>query len=197
MDSTVSAFLPTNSGDFQIFSFPGEEITALPDIAMLSGVIDPDSAVLLRIHSECLTGDVFGSQRCDCGQQLRLALEYIGETGGVLIYLRQEGRGIGLHSKIEAYKKQEDGMDTVQANTELGFKPDERNYEAALKILKFFGIKKVRLLTNNPDKISALELGGISIVERIPISFPSNPFNDKYLKTKRDKMGHILPKITE
>lgn len=197
MNSTVSAFLPTNYGDFQIFSFPGEQDPELPDIALVKGDLDPSNPVLLRIHSECLTGDVFGSQRCDCGQQLQAALHFIGNKGGMLIYLRQEGRGIGLHAKIEAYKKQEGGMDTVQANTELGFKPDERNYESALKMLRFFGIDKVNLLTNNPKKIAALEEGGVCILERIPLVFPSNPFNDKYLKTKREKMGHLIPKTKD
>jgi len=193
MESTVSAFLPTQYGEFQIYSFPSVEQPEMPEIAMVHGTIDPNLPVLVRIHSECLTGDVLGSQRCDCGQQLQAALRQIGQEGGVFIYLRQEGRGIGLHSKIEAYRKQESGMDTIEANMELGFLPDERNYHAALNILQFFNVGKVLLLTNNPDKMLALEQGGIQIVDRIPLIFPSNPFNDQYLKTKRDKMGHLLP----
>lgn len=193
MDSTVSAFLPTQYGEFKIFSFPSVEHPNYPDIALVSGELNAQQAILLRMHSECLTGDVFASKRCDCGQQLTASLDFIAKNGGIFIYLRQEGRGIGLHSKIKAYHKQELGMDTVEANTELGFLPDQRDYSAAVNILNYFGIRQVQLLTNNPDKIHALELAGIQIMDRIPLVIASNPYNDHYLKTKRDKMGHLLP----
>ncbi|MBV6472081.1 MAG: GTP cyclohydrolase-2 [Saprospiraceae bacterium] len=166
---------------------------APPDVALLAMNSGMAATPLVRIHSECLTGDVFGSMRCDCGPQLEMALERIGHDGGLLIYLRQEGRGIGFHSKIMAYRHQDAGLDTVQANAELGFEPDLRDYTAAVRILRHFGIASLRLLTNNPAKVEALKQAGITVEQRLPLLVGRNPYNDNYLSTKRDKLGHILP----
>jgi 3,4-dihydroxy 2-butanone 4-phosphate synthase/GTP cyclohydrolase II len=148
--------------------------------------------VLVRVHSECLTGDVFLSQRCDCGGQLDAAMERIAKEGGVLLYLRQEGRGIGLAAKIHAYKLQEQGLDTIEANEKLGFGSDLRDYGMGAQILYDLGVRKIRLMTNNPKKVVGLEGYGLEIVEQLPISLPSNPHNARYLETKRDRMGHHL-----
>ena len=157
------------------------------------GRIDPETPVLVRVHSECLTGDVFGSRRCDCGSQLHSALQQIEEQGsGVLVYLRQEGRGIGLAAKIHAYKLQEEGLDTVQANEKLGFAPDLRDYGLGAQILLDVGVRKFRFMTNNPRKVVGLEGYGLEMVEQIPIRTESNPHNEKYLLTKKFKMGHLL-----
>jgi GTP cyclohydrolase II len=152
---------------------------------------------LVRPHSECLTGDVFGSQRCDCGPQLREAVERISGAGGFVLYLRQEGRGIGLHNKIRAYELQEQGMDTVEANQALGFKADLRDYGIGAQILVDLGLKNLRLLTNNPTKRAGLEGYGLSVVERLPLEVPANPENHKYLSTKRDKLGHLLTSLPD
>lgn len=162
-------------------------------IALVKGNIDPAEPVLVRVHSECLTGDVFGSGRCDCGRQLEFAMGRIQAQGtGVLLYLRQEGRGIGLKHKIMAYKLQEHGYDTVEANLKLGFLPDVRNYAAGARILKDIGVRKVRLLTNNPQKCTGLRECGIEVVERVAIEVPACRTNTRYLRTKRDKMGHLI-----
>jgi len=162
-------------------------------LALVMGEIDPGKPVLVRVHSECLTGDVFGSQRCDCGQQLRYAMEKITEEGeGVLLYLRQEGRGIGLKHKIMAYKLQEEGFDTVEANEELGFVPDMREYGIGAQILADLNVRKMRLLTNNPQKFIGLTGYGLELTERVSIEMESNENNHQYLKTKRDKLGHLL-----
>ncbi len=163
-------------------------------IAIVKGKISPSKPTLVRVHSECLTGDILGSHRCDCGEQLHKALEMIEEEGnGVVLYLRgQEGRGIGLHNKMKAYKLQEEGMDTVDANIKLGFPPDLREYGIGAQILVDIGIRKMKLMTNNPTKIIALKGYGLEVTERIPIEISSNKFNERYLKTKRDKLGHLL-----
>ena len=162
-------------------------------LALVKGKISGLQPVLVRVHSECLTGDVFGSKRCDCGNQLDAALEQIDEAGtGVLVYMRQEGRGIGLAAKIHAYKLQEDGLDTVEANEKLGYPGDLREYGLGAQILVDLGVKQIRLLTNNPKKVVGLEGYGLEIVEQIPIKSPANPHNRKYLETKREKMGHLL-----
>ena len=159
----------------------------------LKGEIDSDQPILVRVHSECLTGDVFHSHRCDCGPQLEAALRQIDEAGGgVLLYMRQEGRGIGLINKLKAYKLQEQGFDTVDANIKLGFAPDLREYGIGAQILKDLGVRKMRLLTNNPRKIRGLEGYGIEVVERVPIQMESNEDNNDYLHTKKLKLGHML-----
>ncbi|MBK9221422.1 MAG: GTP cyclohydrolase II [Saprospiraceae bacterium] len=193
MIESIEALLPTVYGGFEIHSFANPINPYAPALVLISGDLAKLQFPLLRLHSECLTGDVFGSLRCDCGFQLNQSLTLISKEGGLLVYLRQEGRGIGLHHKIEAYHKQDLGLDTVQANEALGFKPDLRNYDEAISILKSFGIKSVRLLTNNPKKVDALVKSGIAVVERIPIIVGENEFNQDYLRTKREKLGHLLP----
>ncbi|MGB2350106.1 MAG: GTP cyclohydrolase II, partial [Akkermansiaceae bacterium] len=161
-------------------------------LAFTRGDISPDTPTLVRVHSECLTGDVFHSKRCDCGGQLDAAMKQIAEEGGVLLYLRQEGRGIGLPAKIHAYKLQEQGLDTIEANEKLGYKSDLRDYGMGAQILYDLGVRKIKLLTNNPKKIIGLEGYNLEIIEQVPLSVPSNPHNEKYLQTKKDRMGHTL-----
>ena len=186
-----SVAMPTAFGDFTCHLY-GIDTDASHHLALTRGEIDPEFPTLVRVHSECLTGDVFHSQRCDCGDQLAAALERIASEGGVLLYLRQEGRGIGLPAKIHAYKLQEQGLDTVEANEKLGFGSDLRDYGMGAQILCDLGVRRIRLLTNNPRKVIGLEGYGLEIVEQIPISIPANPHNAKYLETKRLRMGHLL-----
>jgi len=183
--------MPTDFGDFDchLYQIPTD---GSHHLALTRGVIDPSQPVLVRVHSECLTGDVFHSRRCDCGGQLAAALEHISRDGGVLLYLRQEGRGIGLPAKIHAYKLQEEGLDTIEANEKLGFGSDLRDYGMGAQILHDLGVRRIRLLTNNPKKVVGLEGYGLEIVEQLPISLPSNPDNEKYLLTKQLRMGHTL-----
>ncbi len=183
--------MPTDFGEFDCHLY---RVTtdASHHLALTKGVIEPDQSTLVRVHSECLTGDVFQSQRCDCGGQLAAALEHISKEGGVLLYLRQEGRGIGLPAKMHAYKLQEEGMDTIEANEKLGYGSDLRDYGMGAQILYDLGVRKMRLLTNNPKKVIGLEGYGLEIVQQLPISLPSNPHNAKYLETKRTRMGHTL-----
>ncbi|MDF1593628.1 MAG: bifunctional 3,4-dihydroxy-2-butanone-4-phosphate synthase/GTP cyclohydrolase II [Desulfobacterales bacterium] len=180
------------AGEFKAIVFEND-VDDLLHIAMVKGEIDPEEPVLVRVHSECLTGDIFGSLRCDCGDQLHKAMEMINAEGcGVLLYIRQEGRGIGLVNKLKAYALQDQGLDTVQANTELGFKPDQRNYGIGAQIIANLGVKKMRLMTNNPKKMVGLEGYGLRIVEQVPIEIKPNEFNRCYLECKKFKMGHLL-----
>ena len=184
--------LPTDYGDFDLHLYRSK-LDGAHHLALVKGKIDKDKPTLVRVHSECLTGDVFGSRRCDCGNQLHAALQQISDEGnGVLIYMRQEGRGIGLAAKIHAYKLQEEGLDTVEANTKLGFATDLRDYGLGAQILFDLGVRKFRFLTNNPKKVVGLEGYGIQMVEQVPIRTEANPHNAKYLETKKVKMGHIL-----
>ena len=184
--------LPTVYGDFQLHLYRSL-IDDVHHLALVKGTISPAEPTLVRVHSECLTGDVFGSQRCDCGDQLQAALQHIDEAGaGVLVYMRQEGRGIGLAAKIHAYKLQEQGLDTVEANERLGFPVDLREYGTGAQILVDLGVRHIRLLTNNPKKVVGLEGFGLNIVEQLPIKAETNPHNARYLQTKRLKMGHLL-----
>ena len=184
--------LPTEYGHFHLIPFR-QASNGLEHMALIKGEWKEDEPILVRVHSSCATGDILGSKRCDCGQQLHKAMEMIEKEGkGVLIYMQQEGRGIGLMNKIAAYKLQEEGYDTVDANTHLGFKPDERDYGVGAQILKHIGITKMRLMTNNPVKRVGLEAYGLEIVENIAIETTPNKYNERYLKTKRDRMGHVL-----
>lgn len=186
------ATLPTEYGRFKIIGFE-DSTTGKEHIALTMGEFDRDSPALIRVHSECMTGDAFGSLKCDCGNQLKAALRRISENGsGALLYMRQEGRGIGIINKIKAYSLQEQGLDTAEANIALGFPEDMRNYDAAAQIIKSLGIKKLRLMTNNPDKIASLEDNGLEITERVPIEVAHGHEADFYMKTKREKMHHIL-----
>lgn len=183
--------MPTEFGDFDCYLYQVNTDES-EHLALVRGEIDSEKPISVRVHSECLTGDVFGSRRCDCGGQLHTALGHIAEEGGVLLYLRQEGRGIGLGAKIHAYKLQEQGLDTIEANEKLGYGSDLRDYGMGAQMLYDLGIRKIRLLTNNPKKVIGLEGYGLEIVEQVPIRLPSNPHNEKYLETKRTRMGHHL-----
>jgi 3,4-dihydroxy 2-butanone 4-phosphate synthase/GTP cyclohydrolase II len=188
----AEAKMPTRYGDFTVIAFE----SALHDethLALVKGAIDPAKPTLVRVHSECLTGDVIGSLRCDCGPQLHAAMAMVeAEGAGVVLYMRQEGRGIGLANKIKAYALQDKGLDTVEANTELGFKADLRDYGVGAQILVYLGIRRMRLITNNPTKVVGLEGYGLDIVGRVPIEVGLDPHNERYMQTKKDKMGHIL-----
>jgi 3,4-dihydroxy 2-butanone 4-phosphate synthase/GTP cyclohydrolase II len=183
--------LPTDYGDFELHMYRST-VDHAHHLALVKGKISKTKPTLVRVHSECLTGDVFGSRRCDCGNQLHAALQQISEAGGVLVYMRQEGRGIGLAAKIHAYKLQEEGLDTIEANAKLGFPGDLRDYGIGAQILYDLGVRKFRFLTNNPKKVVGLEGYGIQMVEQVPIRSKPNPHNAKYLETKKLKMGHLL-----
>jgi 3,4-dihydroxy 2-butanone 4-phosphate synthase/GTP cyclohydrolase II len=190
----AEARLPTiHAGEFRLIAYQND-IDKQEHVALVKGEINPDEPVMVRVHSECLTGDVFGSARCDCGAQLHAAMRMVEQEGrGVVLYMRQEGRGIGLINKLRAYKLQDsEGLDTVEANTRLGFKPDLRDYGIGAQILRDLGVRKMRLLTNNPKKIIGLEGYELEVVDRLPIEIPGESENKDYLRTKRDKMGHIL-----
>jgi GTP cyclohydrolase II len=193
----ASADFPTRWGKFRIHGFRGEFGTGMQKreeeaVALVMGDIHA-SPPLVRIHSQCLTGDVFGSLRCDCRQQLEMALAMIAEQGaGILIYEQQEGRGIGLMAKLQAYELQDQGLDTVEANERLGFRADHREFALPAEILKALGVSRVRLLSNNPDKVAALENGGVAVTERVPCEVMPSAHSEDYLKTKKEKLGHLF-----
>jgi 3,4-dihydroxy 2-butanone 4-phosphate synthase/GTP cyclohydrolase II len=188
----VRAQLPTMYGDFQLIGFEND-IDHKEHVALVKGEIDPEEPILVRVHSECLTGDVLNSLRCDCGDQLHTAMDMIEKEGkGVIVYMRQEGRGIGLINKLKAYHLQDRGRDTVEANVELGFEPDLRDYGIGAQILVSLGVRKMKMMTNNPKKIIGLDGYALEVTERVPIEIPPTDENKKYLQTKKEKMGHIL-----
>lgn len=192
IEKIVTTTLPTQNGKFDVTMYKSS-VDDKEHLALVKGNIDTSKPVLVRVHSECLTGDVFGSQRCDCNEQLHTAMTIIEKEGnGIVLYMRQEGRGIGLMNKLRAYKLQDEGKDTVEANEALGFHADVRDYSLAAQMLLDLGVKKVRLLTNNPKKIVGLKGFGIEVTERIPIEVEANRSNERYLKTKRDKLGHLI-----
>ena len=192
IDRIVDVHMPTEIGDFQLFAYK-ERTSGQDNLALVKGTWNEEEPVLVRVHSSCLTGDIFGSCRCDCGPQLHKAMEIIEKEGkGVILYMNQEGRGIGLMNKLKAYKLQEEGFDTLEANIKLGFKGDQRDYGIGAQILRDLGVKKMRLLSNNPKKRSGLIGYGLEIVENVALEVESNRHNESYLKTKRDKMGHSL-----
>ncbi len=188
----VLAHLPTDWGDFDMYAYAENSDQMQPHLALVNKNTDLSETVSVRIHSECLTGDLFRSKRCDCGAQLEASLQMIKKDGGLLIYLRQEGRGIGLINKLKAYNLQDKGMDTIEANVHLGFEPDERDFEIAIDILRDLKIKRINLITNNPEKLAAIGNSEIKLSSRIPIIIPSGKENDAYLKVKQKMMGHLL-----
>ncbi len=195
VEQVAATQLPTDFGEFMAVAFRNKLIDQV-HIALVKGELKPDEPTLVRVHSQCLTGDVFGSHRCDCGEQLAQALNMIEKEGrGVLLYLYQEGRGIGILNKLKAYELQDKGHDTVQANAELGFKPDLRDYGIGAQILRALGLGKIRIMSNNPRKIVGLEAYSLNMVERVPIEVKPKKHNIKYLKTKQDKMGHLIKNV--
>lgn len=188
----VEVNMPTEYGDFKLIDYK-VETNGQEHLALIKGEWEKDESILVRMHSSCVTGDIFGSCRCDCGAQLHQSMEMIEKEGkGVIVYLNQEGRGIGLLNKLKAYKLQEEGLDTVEANVELGFKADERDYGVGAQILRDLGVRKIKLMTNNPKKRAGLIGYGLEIVDNVNISIGANPHNEKYLQTKKDKMGHSI-----
>lgn len=192
VEKGVEVNMPTDYGDFRLIPFR-QKSNGLEHVALIKGTWEEDEPVLVRVHSSCVTGDIFGSKRCECGDQLHKAMETIEKAGkGAVVYMNQEGRGIGLMKKIEAYKLQEMGLDTVDANLHLGFKADEREYGVGAQILREIGIRKMRLMTNNPIKRVGIEAYGLEVVENVAIEVSANPYNEFYMKTKKERMGHVL-----
>ena len=191
----AQAAIPTKYGTFQVIAYALNGDDPMPHMVLINPETDFTKTVNVRIHSECMTGDVFGSRRCECGEQLNWSMDYLGKKGGIVIYLRQEGRGIGIINKLHAYVKQDEGFDTAEANRELGFEYDQRTYEDAVTILDDLGIKKINILTNNPDKIKGIDNCILEVVERIPVEIPPQTENLEYLKTKKDFFGHKLNKL--
>ena len=195
VENGVEVDLPTQYGHFRLIPFR-QKSNGLEHIALIKGRFEPDEPILVRVHSSCATGDIFGSMRCECGEQLHKAMQRIEQEGkGVIVYLNQEGRGIGLMEKMKAYKLQEDGLDTVDANLHLGHQADERDYGVGAQILRHLGVTKMRLMTNNPVKRVGLEAYGLTVVENVPIEVAPNPNNEFYMKTKKERMGHVLHNI--
>lgn len=192
MHRVAEAWIPTVNGRFKIINYADESDSRMPHIALVHENLDISKPVHVRIHSECITGDLFGSLRCDCGEQLEKSKKIIAEHCGIIIYLRQEGRGIGLIKKLEAYNLQDKGIDTIDANLILGFHSDERDYSDAISILKDLSVQKVILLTNNPDKINAFKDTGIEMTERIPLLGELNSTNAEYIRAKKIRMGHLI-----
>lgn len=195
VENGVEVNMPTQYGHFRLIPFR-QKSNGLEHIALIKGTFEKDEPVLVRVHSSCATGDIFGSMRCECGEQLHTAMQLIEKEGkGVIVYLNQEGRGIGLMEKMKAYKLQEDGLDTVDANLHLGHQADERDYGVGAQILRHLGVTKMRLMTNNPVKRVGLEAYGLTVVENVPIEVKPNPYNEFYMKTKKERMGHVLHNI--
>lgn len=192
LEKRAQVVLPTKHGEFQVMAYSDLEDEPMPHLVLINPKTDFSQVVNVRIHSECMTGDVFGSYRCECGEQLNMSLDYVNSNGGLVIYLRQEGRGIGLINKMHAYVKQDQGYDTADANKVLGFGYDDRTYEDAITILRDLDIKEINLITNNPDKIHALENNEIHILERIDLDIKARKENIDYLRTKKEKFGHDL-----
>jgi len=192
MKRQSEANIPIPQGQFNLIAYAEDTSQQMPHVALVSEGMETSKPVTIRIHSECLTGDLFGSKRCDCGEQLQRSLEIIAKEKGVLIYLRQEGRGIGLINKLKAYQLQDVGLNTLDANTHLGLKVDDRHYDIAMEMLRDLSISRINLLTNNPDKIAAFDDGDIEVVKRIPLVTVPLPENKGYLDTKKDLLGHLL-----
>lgn len=192
MKRQAEARIPSSWGNFTMIAYSEKADEPMPHIALVAEGFNPSAPVAVRIHSECMTGDVFGSRRCDCGEQLDASLRLAGEQGGVVIYLRQEGRGIGLINKLKAYNLQDLGLNTAEANTHLGFDVDARQYECAVFILQDLGISTVKLITNNPDKVEALRRSPVQVISRIPLVVQPHEENRGYLETKQELMGHLL-----
>ena len=187
--------LPTDFGNFKLLAFSEKEEDWMPHLALISEGTELDTVTNIRIHSECITGEIFHSKKCECGQQLDAAMKYMSENGGMIIYLRQEGRNIGIINKLRAYALQEKGFDTVEANLKLGLPADGRNFNVAVEMLKMLNVKEINLLTNNPDKLKSLENSGIILHHRVPLEIESNDVNESYLSKKKDYFGHLLEKV--
>lgn len=192
MDKQAEAVIPTPWGNFKMVAFAKKENEWMPHLALIHEKTDFSAPILTRIHSECITGDLFGSKRCDCGEQLEKALEMVSISGGMVLYLRQEGRGIGIINKLKAYNLQDRGLNTVDANIHLGLEVDARQYNIAIEMLKLLGVNQIHLLTNNPEKIEALKGSSIEVVSRIPLIIKPQKENLDYLQTKQDEMGHLF-----
>jgi 3,4-dihydroxy 2-butanone 4-phosphate synthase/GTP cyclohydrolase II len=188
----AEALIPTPWGDFNMIAFSENEEDWMPHLALVHKDVDTSKAVLVRVHSECITGDLFGSKRCDCGEQLAKALELAAEKGGIVLYLRQEGRGIGIINKLKAYQLQDKGLNTVDANLHLGLEVDARQYDIAVQMLEALGIHQIHLLTNNPEKIEAFDTSSVKVLSRVPLIIKPQEENFNYLKTKQDEMGHLF-----
>lgn len=192
MKKQAEALIPTSWGNFTMVAFADNDKEWMPHLALIHENFNPIEPVLTRIHSECITGDLFGSKRCDCGEQLSKALFLIAQKGGILLYLRQEGRGIGIINKLKAYNLQDVGLNTVDANIHLGLEVDARHYDIAVEMLESLGVQRICLLTNNPDKIEAIENSSIEVVKRVPLVIAPQKENLEYLKTKQEEMGHLF-----